>query len=89
MTHIVHIATEDLTESIPPEICRLIHPDVLEMRTRRIRAILSDSVREQVLRRRCAEIVANHLLGTLEDVGPLHSSRKGAARSGDRPAGGD
>ncbi len=49
---------------LPARIVRLINPDVLAARAQVIRRKSHDLTSERVGRRRCAEIIANHLLQT-------------------------
>jgi hypothetical protein len=52
---------------LPPHLAALVNPKVLAEREKVIEARLLDEGRTRVLRRRCAEIVANHLLQEVAD----------------------
>jgi hypothetical protein len=59
-----------LGPSVPTRLQTRINPDVLAERRRRIAARLRDIVGDRVRRRRCAEIVAAHLLDSTSDDPP-------------------
>ena len=52
---------------LPVHLVALVNPKVLAEREKVIEARLLDEGRTRVLRRRCAEIVANHLLQEVAD----------------------
>ena len=52
---------------LPERLARLINPTVRTERTAIIETRIRDEVRERVRRRRCAEIITNHLLETVND----------------------
>lgn len=52
---------------LPVHLAALVNPDVLAEREKVIDARLRDEGRTRVLRHRCAEIIAKHLLETVSD----------------------
>jgi hypothetical protein len=50
--------------ALPERLARLINPRVLSERATRVKARLADEALERVRRKRCAEIIAAHLLET-------------------------
>ncbi len=52
--------------ALPARVAGLINPTVLAERRSLVEARLADDARTRVLRRRCAQIVADHLLSTIE-----------------------
>jgi hypothetical protein len=53
---------------LPGRLLRLIDPAVLLQHQRAVEARLADPVRQRVYLRRCAEVIAEHLVQTLENV---------------------
>ena len=52
---------------LPAHLAALVNPEVLAEREKVIEARLRDEGRTRVLRRRCAEIIVNHLLQEVAD----------------------
>jgi hypothetical protein len=52
--------------ALPPRLRNLVNPAVLAERAAAVEARLADDARTRVLRRRCAEVIATHLLKTLD-----------------------
>jgi len=53
---------------LPARLLRLIDPTVLLQHQRAVEARLADPVRQRVYLRRCAEVIAEHLVQNLENV---------------------
>lgn len=52
----------DLGSAVPAHLAARISPFVLQARAARIAVRLEDAARERVLRRRCAEVIAETLI---------------------------
>lgn len=54
--------TPELTSALDQRVLRLVNPGVLAERVRVVEARVRDTGGERVRRRRCAEVIASHLL---------------------------